>query len=177
MTTRAQLHCEQCGTPTLHVQDPDSVNHVLHLLITVLLVGIWLPVWIFLAISAPIRHLRCSLCGHASTDKTKEELAAATRESIELNRQYEASRRAAEAKARSKRMHAAIGSIGWAIGTTANGISSAWRSAVGSVDAALRNATGDDAFMLWMLRVMVILVGSSAAGAAVYATARVTGIV
>ncbi len=63
MAGRAQMHCEQCNAPRLHEEDPVAVNHVLHLLITVLLLGLWLPVWILLVIFAPVRHVRCQLCG------------------------------------------------------------------------------------------------------------------
>lgn len=66
--SRSQEFCEQCRRETLHEWDPDPVNHVLHLLVSFLLCGFWLPVWLGLILFAPQRMLRCTTCGHASAE-------------------------------------------------------------------------------------------------------------
>ena len=40
--------CAGCGLPTLHVQQ--KPNHVLHLLLSVFTIGLWLPVWMLVAL-------------------------------------------------------------------------------------------------------------------------------
>ena len=54
--------CPQCQRPAL-VRRP-TPNHVLHLLITLLLCGLWLPVWALLSIQ--IGGWRCASCGSAA---------------------------------------------------------------------------------------------------------------
>jgi hypothetical protein len=41
-----QSHCSTCKRATLHIRNTYDVPHVLHLLISVVLCGLWLPVWI-----------------------------------------------------------------------------------------------------------------------------------
>lgn len=166
MGIRSQLQCKQCGKRTLHEQDPATVNHVLHLLITVLLIGIWLPVWILIAIAAPIRHMRCLTCGHSATEETHKEATAAKQESIELYRQYEESRRAAAAKARTDWIRGLFGSIGGVVSAI-----------ITNCDNALQRSTGDDIFMLWMLRIMVLSVAITSGSAAIFFTARFAGFI
>ncbi len=38
-------------SPTVVVQDRKRVNHLLHFFLTIITVGLWLPVWIILAIA------------------------------------------------------------------------------------------------------------------------------
>lgn len=63
---RAQYHCPTCNRATLHEQDPDPVNHLVHLLATIFLCGFWLPIWIIMALGNSIgRPMRCLTCGTA----------------------------------------------------------------------------------------------------------------
>lgn len=51
--------CEVC-----HQRRPfeeERFNHTLHLIITLLVLGVWAPVWIFLAVRK--RPFRCTVCG------------------------------------------------------------------------------------------------------------------
>ena len=52
--------CRQCGTGVLAAGRTPS--HVLHLVLTVLSVGLWLPIWILLALFSTGGY-RCSNCG------------------------------------------------------------------------------------------------------------------
>jgi hypothetical protein len=59
--------CKQCGKATWHSQTVTPINHVLHLLISVLLCGLWLPVWIIFALLGPDKsRWRCNECGTSS---------------------------------------------------------------------------------------------------------------
>lgn len=54
-------HCRQCDRPTLHARP--GANHVLHFLITAFTLGLWLPVWLLMAL--PVGYWRCQACGTA----------------------------------------------------------------------------------------------------------------
>lgn len=54
-----QLQCRTCGGPRPF--NRKTCNHILHLLITLFLFGLWLPVWILMAFS-PGPWL-CTTCG------------------------------------------------------------------------------------------------------------------
>jgi len=63
---QAQIFCERCRRPTLHARQTYDVPHTLHLLVTLLLCGFWLPVWILHAVinewfSKP--QFLCQHCG------------------------------------------------------------------------------------------------------------------
>jgi hypothetical protein len=59
------FYCIQCKQMRLFSRQ--GINHVLHLLITVLLFGLWLPVWIGLIIANDSRKLFCQTCGYSNT--------------------------------------------------------------------------------------------------------------
>ena len=52
--------CSRCGNSTMHYRK--GTNHILHLLLTVLLCGWWLPVWLLLSLK--IGGWRCQVCGY-----------------------------------------------------------------------------------------------------------------
>lgn len=58
-------YCVYCDRRRLFVADNKSPDHVLHLVITFLVCGLWLPVWIFLAVTACSPRYRCSDCGNS----------------------------------------------------------------------------------------------------------------
>lgn len=153
---REQEHCAHCRRPTLHELDAPAVNHVLHLLLTLCGCGCWAPVWLLLAISAPARQMRCLTCGHAVGEPTAAELA----------------RDAAQAKeraiARGKALSAATQATGAVVsgiaGTAARGLgavfSSMWSGIVATVqqvDGLVVRLAGDDAFMAWFFRVVLLV--------------------
>jgi hypothetical protein len=60
-TTNAVLPCAICRRPTLHlVQKP---NHILHLLLSVVTMGLWLVVWLMVAVNARDQAEVCTVCG------------------------------------------------------------------------------------------------------------------
>ena len=64
MSKNTSLICEYCGKSTLHTQA--SINHILHLILTILTGGVWLIVWILLALTSD-DSWRCSECGKAAS--------------------------------------------------------------------------------------------------------------
>ena len=65
----AQFHCPTCRRATMHVRNDSQVNHVLHLLASVFLCGLWLPVWFYLALQRSLaggEPWRCQSCGTAA---------------------------------------------------------------------------------------------------------------
>jgi hypothetical protein len=52
--------CKRCKLQTMHVRPPTS--HVLHLLLSLVTLGLWIPMWILVAISNS-SQLRCATCG------------------------------------------------------------------------------------------------------------------
>lgn len=58
-----QIYCRSCQRHVLARKR--ATNHVLHLLASVLLCGLWIPVWIVIALLASSEPWRCSVCGGA----------------------------------------------------------------------------------------------------------------
>lgn len=54
--------CRRCARPVL-VQRPGT-NHTLHLLVTLFLCGLWLPIWMLASVK--IGGWRCVLCGRGA---------------------------------------------------------------------------------------------------------------
>lgn len=54
-------YCATCGRQTLHTKA--RVNHVLHLILSVLTAGLWLFVWAALGMSNSASRTRCAGCG------------------------------------------------------------------------------------------------------------------
>lgn len=62
---QASFHCPQCQQQRLFTRN--GVNHVVHLLVTLFLCGLWLPVWIIIAASQSSNPYFCSSCGYSGT--------------------------------------------------------------------------------------------------------------
>ena len=56
--------CYFCQKQTVHIQR--RINHILHLLLTVLFVGLWLIVWVGIAVFGT-RTPVCTVCGMSNT--------------------------------------------------------------------------------------------------------------
>ena len=52
-------YCRKCERVTMHVGP--STSHLLHLVLTVFTVGVWLPVWIFIAVRNEFSY-DCTSC-------------------------------------------------------------------------------------------------------------------
>lgn len=59
MKTPGMLNCRTCGKPTLHLIE--RPNHILHLLLSVLLLGLWLIVWFLVTLGE--KKAACTVCG------------------------------------------------------------------------------------------------------------------
>lgn len=60
MANRVILSCKNCGGPTPH--ESPSTSHVLHLLLSIITVGFWLPVWLLIAFNNRNQGT-CTVCG------------------------------------------------------------------------------------------------------------------
>jgi hypothetical protein len=54
-------YCATCQRRTLHTKA--RINHVLHLVLSVLTAGVWLVVWAILGASNSAERTRCTVCG------------------------------------------------------------------------------------------------------------------
>ena len=60
-TENIMYPCSVCQKQTVHIQK--RINHILHLLLSVLFIGLWLLVWIGIAIFGD-RTPVCTICGN-----------------------------------------------------------------------------------------------------------------
>jgi len=56
-----QKMCNECGQHRLF--EKPTPSHVLHLLLTLVTVGFWLPVWFLCCIANGLTPYRCTVCG------------------------------------------------------------------------------------------------------------------
>lgn len=66
MTTRieiSRMFCKHCRTTTRHEKQIGGTSHVLHLLLTLLTMGLWIFVWFICAANNTYRGTYCSVCG------------------------------------------------------------------------------------------------------------------
>lgn len=57
--------CPQCNKPRLFTRE--KPNHILHLLLSLFLCGLWFPVWLIIALDADNKPFFCSACGYSDT--------------------------------------------------------------------------------------------------------------
>ena len=60
MSNQVMKKCSECRKPTIHIQPKTS--HVLHLLLSLITVGIWVPVWLLIALNNS-SQATCTACG------------------------------------------------------------------------------------------------------------------
>ena len=60
-TQEASRYCKHCGKQVLVRRA--STNHVLHLLLSIVTCGVWLPIWILGALCNQTIKWRCTHCG------------------------------------------------------------------------------------------------------------------
>ena len=60
-TTNFMANCSKCQKKTLHIEQ--KMNHILHLLLSIVTAGVWIIVWVILAILHSNKP-QCTICGH-----------------------------------------------------------------------------------------------------------------
>lgn len=177
--SRSQQHCRHCGTMTLHELDPSHVNHVLHLLVSVFLLGLWLPVWFLLSVFAPDRKVRCLTCGQILGGQTQDDRTRQARMDAQLAAAAEAAR--AKAARDAGKFAAATGrtigrtfqrSIEWIGLGLLNVLETAGRM-LQQIDAILWKLAGEDVFMVWFCRCLMVLTMVAVSGGVIYGITRV----
>lgn len=61
MTNQKMMSCKKCGGKTLHLQP--STSHLLHLLLSILTMGVWVIVWLLVGQSNQSQG-ECTKCGN-----------------------------------------------------------------------------------------------------------------
>lgn len=61
MTVRRK--CRTCGEARIF--EKQKQNNVLHLILSVVTVGAWIPVWFLIAVLTAFKPYRCTVCGEA----------------------------------------------------------------------------------------------------------------
>lgn len=179
---RRQDFCRNCEKDTLHELDPDSVNHILNLLITVFLCGIWLPFWIILALTAPRRKWRCLICGQAVDEDTAADRVARAKRldpnnpkniAKRIKELQEAEERSiARERMRLQAMEAAgnvAGKVGSAARTGMWAVLDAVAATVDRIGELTLTLAGGDQFMAWFFRAGLMLAAVAIGAAVVYA--------
>lgn len=72
MTAQSTAYCPVCQRQTLYAKE--GLNHVLHLILTLVTLGLWGIVWIILGIASAAKPTRCTQCG-----TTRKEIIYANR--------------------------------------------------------------------------------------------------
>ena len=62
---QASFYCLQCRQQRLFTRQ--GANHILHLIVSLFLCGLWIPVWILIAIADGNKAYFCSQCGYAGS--------------------------------------------------------------------------------------------------------------
>jgi len=62
--------CKNCDKSTLHITE--RPNHVLHVILSIISVGIWIPVWFILSFFSRMNNVGdCTVCGGLSNELPK----------------------------------------------------------------------------------------------------------
>ncbi|MBD3261123.1 MAG: hypothetical protein GF334_05480 [Candidatus Altiarchaeales archaeon] len=65
MKKQEMHYCQRCKQATM--QESHKVNHMVHLLMSLITAGFWLPVWLFLTLfggkNLNGKNYRCCVCG------------------------------------------------------------------------------------------------------------------
>lgn len=163
MDVRRQELCRCCGKVTLHERDPDPVNHILHLLLSLFCCGFWIPIWILLTLTATSRQIRCLTCGHALGSLTAIDQQAAARQNAKYAAQRQVARdQAVEAtgKAAANAAKATGNVLLSGLVAVRTGILAVWLlalTALQQVDRVIWSMAGDDVFMVWFVRCLLVL--------------------
>ncbi len=59
-TNQTMKYCKACKSKTMHVQP--STSHILHLLLSIITSGIWIVIWIIIAMNNSSKA-QCTQCG------------------------------------------------------------------------------------------------------------------
>lgn len=60
MATKYTAYCKNCCRETFH--ERPSTSHILHLLLSLVTMGFWVPVWILMALNNNSQGM-CTICG------------------------------------------------------------------------------------------------------------------
>lgn len=145
MTThQKQQFCNHCQELQLFTADEKQPNHVAHLLVCLFCCGIWLPVWILIAILPNARNpFHCRKCGLGEGYLSESQIALRQQHELEnatrLNEQRQAKR---EQKAEDKQQKQQERQESWK--TFVANIRSTISGVPKQIDYGIRAWVGDD---------------------------------
>lgn len=62
-SSQLMKYCRSCKGKTLHVQP--STSHILHLILSVITAGLWIPVWLLVGMNNTTKS-QCTACGRSN---------------------------------------------------------------------------------------------------------------
>ncbi len=65
MRKTTSAYCPTCGKQTLHAKE--GISNLLHLFLSLITAGLWIPVWLFLATKSAGTRTRCQTRGTKHT--------------------------------------------------------------------------------------------------------------
>lgn len=71
MSEMDMRHCDKCKRKTLHVGP--STSHVLHFFVSIFTMGMWVPIWLFLAVRNEFSY-ECTECEKNLVSDTIEQV-------------------------------------------------------------------------------------------------------
>lgn len=76
MEQQTQAFCHRCERESLFTRNPNTPNHALHFLLSLICCLWWVPVWLLLTILRKPSPWRCSQCGQLVGEITAEQVQA-----------------------------------------------------------------------------------------------------
>jgi ribosomal protein S14 len=64
MASTIRRNCKTCGGPRPFTKR--GINHILHLLLSIVTLSLWIPIWILLGVLSLLRPHRCEHCGKSA---------------------------------------------------------------------------------------------------------------
>ena len=164
---QSQAYCCVCGKPTLHARDTYDVPHVFHLLATLFLCGLWLPIWIIHCIANTLGAqppFLCTQCGQAAGQPTPQQARQLQmqRDALLASRARSYREKAAATAIRRRERRRKV--LGWMKRVLVE-------TALGYRDL-MRRTAGDAEYVYWFLWVLTAIGAIAAAGILLVAIMR-----
>jgi predicted RNA-binding Zn-ribbon protein involved in translation (DUF1610 family) len=62
-TLQTQIDCPTCGKPCLATKH--GTSHIFHFIMTLVTLGLWIPIWLLAGLKSAGSPYRCTGCGYA----------------------------------------------------------------------------------------------------------------
>lgn len=165
----SQLFCRNCNKLTLHFSETELPNHILHLLITFLVCGLWLPIWLIACFQSNRQPWRCASCGQIYGPAVQTSLSQPRASTTQRTRSGDVVKDWTDRKESSTTVsHGKAAKTKAAFSDGFRRLYNVIEGTIGWFDAKLHGAAGDDAFMHWFFRVAVVIIFICISGSMAY---------